>query len=52
MMVAADLLTRSEYSVTRVAKEVGYRSESAFGQAFRAALGTTPAHYRREAVRR
>ncbi|MEV6638638.1 AraC family transcriptional regulator [Amycolatopsis sp. NPDC051371] len=52
MMVAADLLTRSEYSVTRVAKEVGYRSESAFGQAFRAALGTTPAQYRREAVRR
>ncbi len=52
MMVAADLLTRSEHSVTRVAGDVGYRSESAFGQAFRAALGTTPAQYRREAARR
>lgn len=52
MMVAADRLTRSEHSVTRVANDVGYRSESAFGQAFRAALGASPAQYRREATRR
>lgn len=52
MMVAADLLSRGEHSVTRVANDVGYRSESAFGQAFRAALGTTPAQYRRDAVAR
>ncbi|EWM18689.1 AraC family transcriptional regulator [Kutzneria sp. 744] len=47
MMVAADLLTRSDLSVGRVAGTVGYRSESAFTQAFRAALGTSPARYRR-----
>ncbi|MFD4675691.1 cupin domain-containing protein [Lentzea sp. NPDC058450] len=48
MMAATDLLTRTDHSVTRVAREVGYRSESAFSQAFRAALGTSPARYRRE----
>ncbi|WP_285482904.1 AraC family transcriptional regulator [Amycolatopsis sp. NBRC 101858] len=52
MMVAAEQLTRSEHSVSRIAKEVGYRSESAFGQAFRAALGMSPARYRREAAAR
>ncbi|WP_439656094.1 cupin domain-containing protein [Lentzea sp. HUAS TT2] len=48
MMAAADLLSRTDLPVTRVAGEVGYRSESAFSQAFRAALGTSPARYRRE----
>ncbi|MEU8632101.1 AraC family transcriptional regulator [Amycolatopsis sp. NPDC048633] len=52
MMVAVELLTHSEHSVTRIAKDVGYRSESAFGQAFRAALGMSPAQYRKEAARR
>ncbi|MEV6236973.1 AraC family transcriptional regulator [Lentzea sp. NPDC051838] len=33
--------------MARVAREVGYRSESAFSQAFRSALGTSPARYRR-----
>ncbi|MEA5360543.1 AraC family transcriptional regulator [Amycolatopsis sp., V23-08] len=51
MMVAADLLTRSDHSVSRVASDVGYRSESAFGQAFHAALGTSPGRFRREALR-
>ncbi|MFI5611131.1 cupin domain-containing protein [Amycolatopsis sp. NPDC051903] len=50
MMVAADLLSRGDRSVARVADDVGYRSESAFGQAFRAALGTSPARFRREAA--
>jgi AraC family transcriptional activator of mtrCDE len=50
MMVAADLLTSSDHSVGRVAREVGYRSESAFTQAFRAALGTSPARYRKDAL--
>ena len=50
MMVAADLLARSDHSVGRVASEVGYRSESAFTQAFRAALGTSPSRYRKDAV--
>ncbi|WP_433286616.1 cupin domain-containing protein [Pseudonocardia sp. CA-142604] len=50
MMVAADLLAHSDHSVGRVAGEVGYRSESAFTQAFRAALGTSPSRYRKDAV--
>lgn len=50
MMVAADLLTRSDLSVARVASEVGYRSESAFAQAFRATVGTPPARFRKHAV--
>ncbi|WP_285644335.1 AraC family transcriptional regulator [Lentzea sp. NBRC 102530] len=37
---------------TTVAREVGYRSESAFSQAFRAALGTSPARFRRESSSR
>jgi AraC family transcriptional activator of mtrCDE len=48
MMVAADLLTGSDHSVSRVAREVGYRSDSAFGQAFRAALGILPSQYRKQ----
>ncbi|WP_152364879.1 cupin domain-containing protein [Microlunatus speluncae] len=47
MMNSADLLTSTDLSVDRVANEVGYRSGSAFGQAFKAALGTSPARYRR-----
>ncbi|WP_330277743.1 AraC family transcriptional regulator [Lentzea sp. NBC_00516] len=52
MMAAADLLSSTDLSVTRVAGEVGYRSESAFSQAFRAALGTSPARFRRESASR
>ena len=47
MMVAADLLTRSETSITRIVEDVGYRSPSAFGRAFREAFGTSPIAYRR-----
>ncbi|MGW4488329.1 AraC family transcriptional regulator [Amycolatopsis sp. NPDC004368] len=50
MMVAADLLARSDYSVGRVAGEVGYRSESAFGQAFRSTVGTLPSEFRKNSV--
>nr|WP_051341834.1 AraC family transcriptional regulator [Pseudonocardia spinosispora] len=50
MMRAADLLTHSDHSIARVADEVGYRSESAFAQAFRATLGTSPARFRRDAA--
>jgi AraC family transcriptional activator of mtrCDE len=52
MMAAADLLTRTNHSIGRVAHDVGYRSESAFSQAFRAALGTSPAQYRKHAESR
>lgn len=50
MMVAADLLTRTDHPVARVAREVGYRSESAFTQAFRTAVGTPPARFRKDAA--
>ncbi|WP_028932606.1 cupin domain-containing protein [Pseudonocardia spinosispora] len=49
MMIAADLLASTEHSVTRIAKDVGYRSPSAFGRAFHEALGTTPNSYRKAA---
>ncbi|WP_326566181.1 AraC family transcriptional regulator [Amycolatopsis rhabdoformis] len=48
MMAAADLLTRSDHSVSHIARQVGYSSESAFAQAFRAAVGTQPARFRKE----
>jgi methylphosphotriester-DNA--protein-cysteine methyltransferase len=45
----AALAEPDDHSVTRVAREVGYRSESAFEQAFRAMLGMSPAQYRKDA---
>ena len=47
LMVAADLLDSSDRNVADVAGEVGYRSESAFTRAFRAATGQTPSQFRR-----
>jgi AraC family transcriptional activator of mtrCDE len=46
MAIAADLLAGGDRSVGAVAAAVGYRSESAFGRAFRLATGTTPARFR------
>ena len=47
MHVAATLLEREEASVAEAAHRVGYRSESAFSQAFLRAFGMRPAAYRR-----
>jgi AraC family transcriptional activator of mtrCDE len=47
MMTAANLLTETDRPVHTIAIEVGYRSESAFGRAFRLATGQTPARFRR-----
>jgi AraC-like DNA-binding protein len=47
MMSAAQLLATTDQTVASVAGCVGYESESAFGKAFRAATGTTPAQFRR-----
>jgi AraC family transcriptional regulator, activator of mtrCDE len=52
VMVAADLLTHSDHSVARIATEVGYRSESAFARAFRAATGSAPARFRKDTTAR
>jgi AraC family transcriptional activator of mtrCDE len=51
MMAAAELLAGSELSVGAVASTVGYQSTSAFGRVFRSATSTTPAAFRRRAVR-
>ncbi|MEV6235495.1 AraC family transcriptional regulator [Lentzea sp. NPDC051838] len=48
LMAAADLLGSTDAKVATVAAQVGYQSESAFSRAFRAAVGTTPARFRRE----
>lgn len=45
---AARMLTSSTLTVSAIASAVGYQSESAFSRAFRAALGATPAAFRRE----
>lgn len=47
MLTAADLLTSTDWTVGAVATAVGYRSESAFGRAFRLATDSTPARFRR-----
>jgi AraC family transcriptional activator of mtrCDE len=47
LMTAAELLSTTDANVATIAARVGYRSESAFSRSFRAALGTTPARFRR-----
>jgi AraC family transcriptional activator of mtrCDE len=49
MIAASDLLRTETRTVADIAAQVGYTSESAFGRAFRAATGTTPARFRRQA---
>ncbi|MFK3984268.1 cupin domain-containing protein [Micromonospora sp. NPDC050397] len=49
MMFAAELLTTTNRSLDDISTSVGYRSTSAFGKAFRAMTGTTPARLRRTA---
>jgi AraC family transcriptional activator of mtrCDE len=52
VMAAAELLNSSDATVATIAGEVGYQSESAFSRAFRAEVGTTPARFRRNQLRR
>ncbi|MEV4346993.1 AraC family transcriptional regulator [Actinoplanes sp. NPDC049596] len=51
MTIAADLLATTELGLDDVAARAGYRSTSAFGKAFRAATGVTPARLRRSRTR-
>ena len=46
MMLASDLLLRTRRTVADIAAEVGYESEAAFGKAFKARRGITPARFR------
>jgi AraC family transcriptional activator of mtrCDE len=46
MMLASDQLLRTRRTVADIAAEVGYESEAAFGKAFKARRGITPARFR------
>ncbi|WSH68117.1 AraC family transcriptional regulator (plasmid) [Rhizobium ruizarguesonis] len=48
MMLASDLLLRTRRTVADIAAEVGYESEAAFGKAFKAGKGLTPARFRQQ----
>jgi AraC-like DNA-binding protein len=47
LQLAANLLSTGNRNVASVAADVGYDSEAAFSRAFKRALGTTPAAWRR-----
>jgi AraC-like DNA-binding protein len=47
MLLAARLLAGSHVPLTRIAEEVGYRSDTAFSRAFRREYGAPPAAWRR-----
>jgi AraC-like DNA-binding protein len=46
MSTAAEILTRGDRTVSAVAAEAGYTSDSAFSAAFKRVMGTPPGHYR------
>ena len=51
MLLAADRLKRSSEGLSAIAQSLGYRSESAFGKAFRRVMGCSPRQYgRREQI--
>jgi AraC family transcriptional activator of mtrCDE len=52
LMAAAELLGSSDATVSAIAAQVGYQSESAFSRAFRDAVGATPARFRRDQSQR
>lgn len=45
MMLASDRLRQSGDSLARIAVELGYESESAFGKAFKRVMGCSPRQY-------
>jgi AraC-like DNA-binding protein len=47
MLLAADRLKRSSEGLSAIAQSLGYRSESAFGKAFRRVMGCSPRRYGR-----
>jgi len=51
MSLARDALVRDTMSITELAREAGYLSESSFSTAFRRVVGTSPAQFRSEARR-
>ena len=47
MLLAADLLKNSSDGLSAIAQSLGYKSESAFGKAFRRVMGCSPRQYTR-----
>lgn len=47
MLLAANLLTRSNAPLARIAEDVGYQTDTAFSRAFRREYGEPPAAWRR-----
>jgi AraC-like DNA-binding protein len=48
MLLAANLLSRSNAPLARIAEDVGYQTDTAFSRAFRREYGTPPATWRRK----
>jgi len=47
MLLAANLLCRSNAPLARIAEDVGYQTDTAFSRAFRREFGSPPAAWRR-----
>ena len=47
MLLAANILSRSNASLARIAEDVGYQTDTAFSRAFRREYGSPPAAWRR-----
>jgi len=52
MLLAGNLLCRSNAPLARIAEEVGYQTDTAFSRAFRRAYGSPPASWRRSQLTR
>jgi AraC-like DNA-binding protein len=52
MLLAANLLCRSNASLGRIAEDVGYQTDTAFSRAFRREYGSPPAAWRRNQMAR
>jgi AraC-like DNA-binding protein len=50
MLLASNLLCRSNLPLVRVAEEVGYETDTAFSRAFRREFGMPPATWRRQQI--
>jgi AraC-like DNA-binding protein len=50
MLLAADRLKNSSDGLSTIAQSLGYKSESAFGKAFRRVMGCSPRQYTRSAA--
>jgi AraC-like DNA-binding protein len=48
MLLAANLLCRSNAPLARIAEDIGYQTDTAFIRAFRREYGVPPAAWRRQ----